>query len=267
VIRARAINRGQSAYSGATAVRRLWLDRVVIQSQHVAGQSLVVDRDELRDLLGAFVQSLAAPATRVESLLLRGVLLDVAYYCSHALHERLHGRRVHACQLVPAMFLTHFWPVRPDPRRAFQDWLKAFFRELDRCHPVTAASLAGGLLTREFKQSWSLATLSRRVGATPSTLRRSFTLEFGLSVREYQRLVRLVAALDEIRSGKISTIALQVGYRSKKNFYHAFRQVTGLTPGEFRRLPEGAARQIRSAALTRLVPKHSSQKAARAPAL
>src|SRR5438045_202695 len=35
---------------------------------------------------------------------------------------------------------------------------------------------------------------------------------------------------------KIEPIALEVGYRSKKNFYRAFRALTGLTPSTCRRL-------------------------------
>lgn len=44
--------------------------------------------------------------------------------------------------------------------------------------------------------------------------------------------------------GKIDAIATQVGYRSRKNFNDAFRQVTGLTPTAFRRLPAQRASEI-----------------------
>jgi len=37
------------------------------------------------------------------------------------------------------------------------------------------------------------------------------------------------------------SVALQVGYKSKKNFYRALQQVTGLTPTEFRGLSDAPA--------------------------
>jgi methylphosphotriester-DNA--protein-cysteine methyltransferase len=50
--------------------------------------------------------------------------------------------------------------------------------------------------------------------------------------------MRMSAALKQVASGKIDAIALQVGYRSRKNFNEAFRKVTphaiGLPPADAR---------------------------------
>jgi methylphosphotriester-DNA--protein-cysteine methyltransferase len=51
-----------------------------------------------------------------------------------------------------------------------------------------------------------------------------------------QRTLRLVDALVRVRQEKIEVVALGVGYRSTKNFYRAFRELTGLTPTGFRGL-------------------------------
>ena len=45
-----------------------------------------------------------------------------------------------------------------------------------------------------------------------------------------------VEALGRVRDEKVEALALSVGYRSAKNFYRAFRQLTGMTPTGFRRL-------------------------------
>lgn len=44
--------------------------------------------------------------------------------------------------------------------------------------------------------------------------------------------------------GKVEPLALQVGYRSKKNFYRIFSQSVGMTPHRFLRLPPDAARDV-----------------------
>jgi methylphosphotriester-DNA--protein-cysteine methyltransferase len=43
--------------------------------------------------------------------------------------------------------------------------------------------------------------------------------------------------LESGSSQKVEGIARDVGYLSKKNFYHAFRRVAGMTPKEFQQLP------------------------------
>ena len=67
-----------------------------------------------------------------------------------------------------------------------------------------------------------------------------------MALPEYLRRVRLLHALRTLidEGGKIEPVALEVGYRGKKNFYRVFRQLTGLTPAQFRDLPAAAARQI-----------------------
>ena len=46
------------------------------------------------------------------------------------------------------------------------------------------------------------------------------------------------------RSDKTDATALHVGYRSRKNFNHAVKQVTGLTPTAFRCLTDERAALI-----------------------
>src|SRR5438034_10710996 len=43
---------------------------------------------------------------------------------------------------------------------------------------------------------------------------------------------------------KVEAVALSVGYRATKNFYRAFRQLTGTTPTGFRRLPPERAAAV-----------------------
>jgi hypothetical protein len=47
-----------------------------------------------------------------------------------------------------------------------------------------------------------------------------------------------------VREEKVEAIALELGYRSRKNFYLAFKRATGLTPTAFRELPLHQAQRI-----------------------
>ena len=128
---------------------------------------------------------------------------------------------------------------------AFHGWIVAFFTELDRTHPSTVAGRVAQLLNHDYKTRWSVPALGRRFRVPPTVLSRAFKQEFGLSIHAYQELVRLAMAMGDLRGDKVEAVALQVGYHSKKDFYRAFKQVTGITVTDFRSLTPDHARQIR----------------------
>jgi len=74
-----------------------------------------------------------------------------------------------------------------------------------------------------------------------------------MSIPRYQRTLRLVEALGRVRDEKVEAVALSVGYRATKNFYRAFRQLTGTTPTGFRRLPPERAAAVLEFATLALV--------------
>ena len=94
---------------------------------------------------------------------------------------------------------------------------------------------------RRIRQSYArlvpVPVLARECHTTPVRLAREFMGQFGMSIPHYRRTVRLVEALGRVRHEKVEAVALSVGYRSAKNFYSAFRELTGMTPTGFRRLP------------------------------
>jgi methylphosphotriester-DNA--protein-cysteine methyltransferase len=81
-----------------------------------------------------------------------------------------------------------------------------------------------------------MPVLARECHTTPIRLAREFKAQFGMSIPQYRRTVRLVEALGRVRHEKVEAVTLRVGYRSTKNFYSAFRELTGMTPTGFRRL-------------------------------
>ena len=239
--------------NSARAIRRDWLDEVVIESQLLAGRASFVDRDDAKPVLSAFVRSLPKPTTRVEWMVLQGVLIEVAHRYSSALHDRVHSGETQHCNFISTSPIDRFCrDPASDLAETFLKWLDAFFREFDARHPPSIAASVGELIRREYTSPWTVRILTRRFGVSPAQLRRAFKHEFGMSIPEYQRTVRIVSSIDELRIVKTDAVALRAGYRSKKNFYRAFNRLIGLTVNEFRKLPSERASEIQEAAKLRL---------------
>jgi AraC-like DNA-binding protein len=80
----------------------------------------------------------------------------------------------------------------------------------------------------------TLDVLAGRLKKDARHLGRRFRLELGITVHDYLVHVRLDHAAAAIRRGiKIEAVSLLVGYRSKKNFFSAFKRRFGMTPGEY----------------------------------
>jgi AraC-like DNA-binding protein len=81
----------------------------------------------------------------------------------------------------------------------------------------------------------TVARIAAAAGRSRKHLGTLFRQHGGTTVHEYLIRVRLRHALHLIRNGeKIEAVSLQVGYRSKKNFYQHFKSHTGITPMAYR---------------------------------
>jgi len=84
-----------------------------------------------------------------------------------------------------------------------------------------------------------LPTLAWRVGLSGLQLSELVSTRMGKSVSRYLREYRVDAAeallLDE-PSTPVLTVGRNVGFASQANFYDAFREINGMTPGKFRTL-------------------------------
>jgi transcriptional regulator GlxA family with amidase domain len=107
-------------------------------------------------------------------------------------------------------------------------------------------------MLREIEQRYfeplTLDVLAARLTKDPRHLGRRFRLELGVSVHDYLVQVRLDHAAMAIRRGvKIEAVSLLVGYRSKKNFFAAFKRRFGMTPGVYASPDANGSQRIRSA--------------------
>jgi len=87
----------------------------------------------------------------------------------------------------------------------------------------------------KYTQRLTLTTLATTLRRQSAYLGRLFREEIGVTVHEYITRARMMFGASQVRSGvKIEAVALDLGYRSKKNFYRQFKRRFGMTPEAYR---------------------------------
>jgi AraC-like DNA-binding protein len=85
----------------------------------------------------------------------------------------------------------------------------------------------------------SMPKLAERLALTPHQLSELINSRLGKSFSRYLRERRIEAAktmLLEEPSASVLSVGLSVGFTSQSNFYEAFREIEGMTPGQYRKL-------------------------------
>jgi AraC-like DNA-binding protein len=85
---------------------------------------------------------------------------------------------------------------------------------------------------------FSLQTMAEALSMSSSYLSRYFKDQTGSTVSQYVHEVRLRKAKELLRTGddNIQVLVNRIGYASPSSFIRKFREVEGMTPGEYRRL-------------------------------
>jgi AraC-like DNA-binding protein len=89
----------------------------------------------------------------------------------------------------------------------------------------------------------SLSALAGRLGLSSHQLSELMNTRLGKGFSRYLREQRVAAAQTMLRaepSASVLSVGLNVGFTSQSNFYEAFREIAGTTPGQYRKL-HGAA--------------------------
>jgi AraC family transcriptional regulator len=88
-----------------------------------------------------------------------------------------------------------------------------------------------------FEKPLSVAGLAAEVGVHPAHLSRAFHRRFGSPVAAYLRQVRVRAAAELLRRSSLTLadVAAGTGFADQSHLTRVFKQVTGLTPGRYRR--------------------------------
>ncbi|MBK6905965.1 MAG: AraC family transcriptional regulator [Rhodocyclaceae bacterium] len=85
----------------------------------------------------------------------------------------------------------------------------------------------------------SLAALAARLGVSSHQLSELMNVHLGKSFARFLREQRVAAArrmLVAEPSASVLSVGLSVGFSAQSNFYEAFREIEGMTPGQFRKL-------------------------------
>jgi AraC-like DNA-binding protein len=172
-----------------------------------------------RRVCEVFVRNVPLPASRIEELVYHGMLFELMI---GGFGRSAKDRRVKIGQALRSFTRT--------PRRTAGD--------------TRLASRAAEWIRNDLVSRLNVTQMAHQLGCHETTLRRAFVAWAGESMRSYQLRARVREALRLFEQGvdDVLAVARLVGYRSEKNFYRAVRIVTGMTPGQIRRLPSGTVR-------------------------
>lgn len=83
----------------------------------------------------------------------------------------------------------------------------------------------------------SLTELAADADVHPSHLARTFRKQYGCTVGEYARRLRVEFAMERLKRSDeaLSSISHSAGFADQAHFTRQFRRATGVTPGEYRR--------------------------------
>jgi AraC family transcriptional regulator len=92
------------------------------------------------------------------------------------------------------------------------------------------------LLHNEYMESFSLSQIAELMGVTPLHLSRVFRRFHRQTIGEYVKRLRIQVACQKLTdpAASLSDVANSTGFADQSHFTRTFKQVTGLTPGEFR---------------------------------
>jgi AraC family transcriptional regulator of adaptative response / methylphosphotriester-DNA alkyltransferase methyltransferase len=119
------------------------------------------------------------------------------------------------------------------------------FRPCKRCRPdqILPSSpqkilieQATHYISSHYEKDIGLKELAARLYISPYYLQRTFKSITGMSPSYYIKIKRIEAAKERIENGRASVtqIAYEVGFKNSAYFSSVFRQITGLTPSEYR---------------------------------
>jgi AraC-like DNA-binding protein len=85
-----------------------------------------------------------------------------------------------------------------------------------------------------FAQGINLTQLAEHVSLSPYYLLRVFRAEVGMPPHAYLESVRIRQAQRLIEAGKsLAEVAVEVGFSSQSHLTHRFKQIIGVTPGQY----------------------------------
>ncbi|KXV39687.1 6-O-methylguanine DNA methyltransferase [Gluconobacter japonicus] len=151
------------------------------------------------------------------------------------------------CVSSTGIFCRLTYPARKPKRehctffQTIGECLNAGFRPCKRCHPLQASALADPSISAllhsleaQPDRRWSEGHIVK-MGYDPSTIRRSFKRQFGMTFLEMARQRRIREGFETLAGGgKVITAQHEASFDSASAFRTAFARLLGCLPSELR---------------------------------
>ena len=94
------------------------------------------------------------------------------------------------------------------------------------------------MITRDLNRHYTITDMAAKYGVSPSALKKYFEMVYGLPISFYLREKRILLAKQRLLETKdsVGTIAAACGYTNQGKFGSVFKECTGMSPLEYRRL-------------------------------
>jgi AraC-like DNA-binding protein len=215
-----------------------WLARLDARVAGILDDLTFGDLPDIGPLLRQFVEQVELPSDRLH----RAVLVLAILQAARAGIARAHHRQPVSCCSCDAAAgecaQALACPGVTGDRLSVRTWVDRFLSQIATAHPPVPAHYAAAVIRNDPLRGWTLKELARRVSLNPVRLSGQFERAFGVRPGEYLHLARVARAVSLFdTSAKVEAIAMEVGYRSKKDLYAALSRWVGASPTDLRVLP------------------------------
>ncbi|MGH9410196.1 MAG: helix-turn-helix transcriptional regulator [Vicinamibacterales bacterium] len=225
------------------AIRAHYPHRMAEACQHFVGSVLVLRPESFASDVRMLLDDAPVPLTLAEALCFWTSVRETVTRGAVAFHTWFHttlDRRPCAFALTPLPAFSTYALGESD--RIVVEWAEAIDGGFAREHAWPPAVRAALLLESNPRTNWYVSDIARCVHVSAPTLERSFDRVYGITVQQYQSLLRVRAAAFAARGNcaRLEGHLLDLGCRSTNDVYRPLRRLTGMTLGELRRLDDEA---------------------------
>ncbi len=221
--------------TASAVLHSAWVQSLAREAQVLVGAATDVPLTSFPMVVERCARTVACPSNQAECFAARSILLEGAVAAGAVLHRRVHGRAPHRCDFNASEAAVSIWRRhRSSPASFLREWAAVVGNHLGGDQQVFQQ--AQEWAARHWSESCSSADAAEGLKVPAATLERIVRRNTGLSFSKYHKGERLVKAIELLATtdSKVDAVAADVGFRSKKNFYKAFKEWIGVTPREFR---------------------------------